>query len=312
MYENPLLVIVGPTAVGKTALGIELAKRLGGEIISGDALQVYQGFDIGTAKVTEEERQEITHHFIDTLPPDASYSVADFKEQALKKIHDIHTAKKLPMIVGGTGLYIQSVVYPYEFTDQGSSPELRKRLEKEAERFGQEQLHQRLQAIDQEAAKRIHPNNVRRVIRALEIYEMTNETPTAQLRKQSTDYRFPTLLVGLTMERATLYQTINQRVEQMVEEGLFDEVKDLLDRGYKNTQAMQAIGYKEIVAYYDGECSKDESIAQLKKNTRRFAKRQLTWFRNKMDVTWFDVTDRPPTQEIANEILPLIAGKLTF
>ncbi|TDQ39725.1 tRNA (adenosine(37)-N6)-dimethylallyltransferase MiaA [Aureibacillus halotolerans] len=312
MEDKPLLVIVGPTAAGKTELGIQLANRLSGEIISGDSIQVYQGLNIGTAKASPAEREDTPHHLIDILPPDASYSVADFKDQALACIDGIHQQSKLPMIVGGTGLYIQSIVYPYEFTEKSGSAEVRLRLEKEGEMIGKEALHKRLADVDPKAAKSIHPNNVRRVIRALEVYETTSERPSDRISRQADAYRYNTFILGLTMDRQELYERINQRVDHMVEEGLFQEVEALFKSGYENCQSMQAIGYKEIVSYFRGDCTQEESIAQLKKNTRRFAKRQLTWFRNKMDVEWIDVTTSRSMSKIADEILPSIAGKLRF
>jgi tRNA dimethylallyltransferase len=305
-----LVVIIGPTAVGKTKLSIELAKRLNGEIISGDSMQVYKGMDIGTAKIKPEEMEGIPHHLIDIKEPAESFSVAEFQQMVRPLISEITKRDKLPMIVGGTGLYIQSVIYDYQFSDAPSDDNYRRRLEKFAQERGVVALHEKLKKIDPYSAERIHPNNVRRVIRAMEIFYCTGKTMTEWQKQQTPDLLYDVALVGLTMEREQLYRRINERVDQMMAEGLLDEVKTLYESGVRDCQSIQAIGYKEIYEYLDGYISLEEAIEQLKQNSRRYAKRQLTWFRNKMPVQWFDMTDLENFSTKVEEILHYIAGKL--
>ncbi|MEH7226114.1 tRNA (adenosine(37)-N6)-dimethylallyltransferase MiaA [Bacillus sp. JJ1566] len=308
--KEKLVVLIGPTAVGKTKLSIELAKKLNAEIISGDSMQIYKGMDIGTAKVSFDEMEGIPHHLIDIKEPHESFSVAEFQAVVRNLISDIHSRGKLPMIVGGTGLYIQSVIYDYQFTDDASNPEYRNNLEQQVAEHGVGSLYQELKEIDPESAERIHPNNVRRVIRALEIYKTTGKTMTEYMEEQQQELIFDVALVGLTMEREKLYERINKRVDLMVESGLLDEVSTFYSQGLRDCQSIQAIGYKELYGYLDGSLSLEAAINQLKQNTRRYAKRQLTWFRNKMDVKWFDMTAKNEFQEKFNEIYKYIAGKL--
>lgn len=286
---DKLIVIVGPTAVGKTKLSIDLAKRLPAEIISGDSMQVYKGMDIGTGKVTEEEASGIPHYMIDIKEPDESFSAAQFQELVQHHIREINARGKIPILVGGSGLYIQGVLYDYTFPikrDENVTKKLEKRLEKE----GIDALYNELQRVDFEQAQKIHPNNYRRVIRALEIYETTGMTMSEIHKKQKKTPKYNHYLIGLEMDRETLYNQINLRVDKMIEDGLVEEVKRLLDKGYENTQAMQAIGYKEIVPYLKGETDLHTAVEILKRNTRRFAKRQYTWFKNKLDVHWYTLT----------------------
>lgn len=305
-----LLVIIGPTAVGKTKLSIELAKRFNGEIISGDSMQVYKGMDIGTAKITEAEKEGIPHYLIDIKQPDAPFNAAEFQERADAIIRDIHSRGKLPVIVGGTGLYIQSVIYDYHFSEAPSDPGYREKLERQVKEEGIEPVYAKLISIDPESAERIHPNNVRRVIRALEIYHCTGATMSEQLAEQPTELKYNTVLIGLTMEREKLYERINQRVEMMTSLGLVEEVRSFYEQGLRNCQSIQAIGYKELYDYFDGSKTKEEALESLKQNSRRYAKRQLTWFRNKMDVTWFDMTEVENFPKKLEEISVFIAGKL--
>ncbi|WP_183252204.1 tRNA (adenosine(37)-N6)-dimethylallyltransferase MiaA [Anoxybacteroides tepidamans] len=305
-----LVVLIGPTAVGKTKMSIELAKRLNAEIISGDSMQVYKGMDIGTAKITREEMEEIPHHLIDMKDPDESFSVAEFQQLARALIREITRRGKLPMIVGGTGLYIQSVIYDYRFSDAPSDETYRQHLYRIAEEKGEMTLYEILKDIDPESAERIHHRNVRRVIRALEIYHCTGKTMTEWQQTQTPELLYDVAIIGLTMEREQLYRRINERVDQMMAAGLLEEVKSLYNRGIRDCQSIQAIGYKEIYAYLDGQLSFEEAIEQLKQNSRRYAKRQLTWFRNKMPVRWFDVTDPAKFTEKRDEILQYIEGKL--
>ncbi|MBY0099294.1 tRNA (adenosine(37)-N6)-dimethylallyltransferase MiaA [Mesobacillus maritimus] len=309
--KEKLFVLIGPTAVGKTKLSIELARRFNGEIISGDSMQIYKGMDIGTAKITEEEMEGIPHHLIDIKDPDEPFSVAEFQELVRGKITEISSRKKLPMIVGGTGLYIQSVLYDYQFTEAASDHEFRMKLEQLAEEKGNLELHQRLKKVDPESAERIHPNNLRRVIRALEVYHCTGKTMTAYQQEQQPELLYDTCLVGLTMEREVLYNRINKRVDLMMEQGLVEEVKDLYDRGIRDCQSIQAIGYKELYEYFDGRVTLQEAVENLKQNSRRYSKRQLTWFRNKMDVEWFEILSMANANEKKfAEISNYIEGKL--
>ncbi len=310
MKKENLVVLIGPTSVGKTQLSIELAKKLNAEIISGDSMQIYKGMDIGTAKITKQEMDGIPHHLIDIKEPHESFSVAEFQTIVRKLITDIHKRGKLPMIVGGTGLYIQSVIYDYQFTDEASDPKYRALLEQQLEENGVEPLFQELKQIDPKSAERIHPNNSRRVIRALEICKTTGKTMTEYMEEQQQELIYEVALVGLTMERESLYDRINKRVDVMVESGLLDEVSFFFQQGLRDCQSIQAIGYKEIYSYLEGKVSLEEAINQLKQNTRRYAKRQLTWFRNKMDVQWFDMTGKTDLNEKFNEIYKYIAGKL--
>ncbi|RAK23468.1 tRNA dimethylallyltransferase [Anoxybacillus vitaminiphilus] len=305
-----LVVIIGPTAVGKTKLSIELAKRLNGEIISGDSMQVYKGMDIGTAKIKPEEMEGIPHHLIDIKEPTEPFSVAEFQQMARPLISEITKRGKLPIIVGGTGLYIQSVIYDYRFSAAPSDDSYRRKLETFAQERGAIALYEKLKEIDPHSAERIHPNNVRRVIRALEIFHCTGQTMTEWQKQQTPDLLYDVALVGLTMEREQLYRRINERVDQMMAEGLLDEVKTLYESGVRDCQSIQAIGYKEIYEYLDGRISLAEAVEQLKQNSRRYAKRQLTWFRNKMPVQWFDMTDISDFSRKVEEILYYIAGKL--
>lgn len=308
--KEKLVVLIGPTAVGKTKMSIELAKRLDAEIISGDSMQIYKGMDIGTAKITPAEMQGIPHHLIDIKDPEDSFSVAEFQQLVRPLIREITRRGKLPMIVGGTGLYIQSVLYDYQFTDAPSDEGYRQKLRKLVEENGEMALFHMLKAVDEESAARIHPNNVRRVIRALEIYHCTGKTMSEWQKTQTPELLYDAAIIGLTMEREQLYRRINERVEQMIANGLLDEVKALYDKGLSDCQSIQAIGYKELYAYFAGAISLKEAIEQLKQNSRRYAKRQLTWFRNKLPVRWFDMTDSEKFDETREEILQYIEGKL--
>jgi tRNA dimethylallyltransferase len=308
--KRKLVVIIGPTAVGKTKLSIDLAHRLNGEVISGDSMQIYKNMDIGTAKINEDEMNGIRHHLIDIKNPDEDYSVAEFQATVRPLIEEITNKGKTPMIVGGTGLYIQSVLYDYQFTENPSDPEFRSKLEKDLIEKGELALHQILEEIDTEAASKIHPNNSRRVIRALEIYHCTNKTMSEYISSQEQELLYDVALIGLTMDREVLYDRINHRVDLMVNQGLIEEVKQLYNLGIRNTQAIQAIGYKEIYDYFDGKITYTDAITLLKQNSRRYAKRQLTWFRNKMDVKWFDMTPPIKHDKKVDEIFTYIAGKL--
>ncbi|MBP1080101.1 tRNA (adenosine(37)-N6)-dimethylallyltransferase MiaA [Bacillus capparidis] len=310
--KEKVAVLIGPTAVGKTNLSVQLADMLDAEIISGDSMQVYKQMNIGTAKITAEEMQGISHHLIDIKEPCESFSAAEFQELARKKISEISSRGKLPMIVGGTGLYIEAVLSDYSFTVESGDPLFRKNLEKTAQEKGNMYLYHLLAERDPESAKNIHPNNVRRVVRALEVLHTTGRTKTDQTANQKSGYLYDTALVGLTMEREQLYDRINRRVDQMMVDGLLEEVRGFYQDGLTNCQSIQAIGYKEFYTYLDGDISIEEAVAALKQNSRRYAKRQLTWFRNKMEVQWFDMSDPLDFEKKKHEIFSYIAGKLKF
>jgi tRNA dimethylallyltransferase len=308
--KQNVLVIIGPTAVGKTKLSIEMAKRYNGEIISGDSMQIYRGMDVGTAKITKEEMEDIPHHLIDIKEPFESFSVAEFQELVRAKIAEIAKKGKLPIIVGGTGLYIQSVIYDYQFSDVSGDEAYRLQLEERVKEVGNEALHEELKEIDPGSAAQIHPNNVRRVIRALEIYHLTGKTMQEYQSHQQPDLLYNTAIVGLTMDRDQLYERINLRVDIMMDEGLLPEVKALYQQGLRECQSIQAIGYKEIYEYLDGKVTLNEAVENLKQNSRRYAKRQLTWFRNKMKVEWFDVSNVNNFSKKIAEISQYVEGKL--
>jgi tRNA dimethylallyltransferase len=308
--KEKLLVIVGPTAVGKTALSIELAKDFSGEVISGDSMQVYRGMDIGTAKISQQEMEGIPHYLIDTHDPDEPFSVAQFQREVEKLITDINQRGKLPMIVGGTGLYIQSVIYQYHFSEAGQNLDLRNELDEFAAERGNIALHDRLRQIDPVTADRLHPNDVKRVMRAIEIFHLTGTT-MAEYQKRAKQSPYQLCLIGLTMEREKLYEGINHRVEIMLAQGLVDEVKRLLNMGFsRKLVSMQAIGYKEMIEYIEGRLSYEEAVELLKKNSRNFAKRQLTWFRSMPDLHWFDVTDRSSWPMHVENIRSFVAGMI--
>lgn len=304
-----VIVVVGPTAVGKTKTSIEIAKKFNGEIINGDSTQVYRDLNIGTAKITEAEMDGITHHLIDMKNPDESFSVAEFQGLVREKIHEINEAGKTPIIVGGTGLYIQSVLYDYEFSEASSNDKLRMELENFAKEHGNEALHHKLKEIDIKSAETIHPNNVRRVIRAIEVFEESGVPFSEYLEKQKRELLYDATMIGLTMERDVLYDRINYRVEKMMEEGLLEEVRSLYDRGYRDCQALHAIGYRELYDYLEGRLRMEQAIEAIQQNTRRYAKRQFTWFRNKMDITWFDMTSEDKIQQILQYLEEKLEGK---
>ena len=291
--KQPLIIIAGPTAVGKTALSVALAKRIGGEIVSADSMQVYRGMDIGTAKVTKEETCGVPHHLIDVLDPKDPFNVMTFRSMVKDAIRGIASRGSVPVLVGGTGFYIQSVLYDVQFEEDASSEELRKELEQEADVLGAEKMHERLRALDPDAAEAIHPNNIKRVVRALEYCLSTGRKISVHNREQrerTSPYSF--LFYVLTMDRAALYQRIDLRVDQMMEQGLLAEVKRLRDEGVTSDMvSMQGLGYRQIFDYLEGIATLEEAVERIKRETRHFAKRQLTWFRREPDARWINVSE---------------------
>ena len=306
---KPVIVIAGPTASGKTELSVRLAGRVNGEIISADSMQIYKYMDIGTAKPNAAEMSGIRHYLIDEVLPDTEFSVARYRELALKYISGILSSGRQPVIAGGTGLYINSLIYNINFSETVIDQELRDRLKKEALEKGNRHLYEKLLEIDPESASRIHENDIKRIIRAIEVYEHTGKTISLhrQLsRLEPPPYRY--LIFGLRWEREKLYKRIEQRVDLMLEKGLLDEVKGLVKMGYdKNAVAMQGLGYKEILAYLRGECTLDEAIYILKRDTRHYAKRQLTWFRRIEGIRWLDIDENTDVAEQAKKVADCIA-----
>ncbi len=307
--NKPFIVaIVGPTASGKTELGVTLAKAIDGEVISGDSMQVYQGMDIGTAKVTPDEMDGIPHHLIDILKPDETYSAYDFQQQAQQLITDITTRGKVPIIVGGTGLYIQSVIYDYQFDRETISPETEQRVAEQMAKlksYTNEAIHDYLGTFDPISQREIHPNNRKRVERAISYYLSTKKVLSNRKKSTQLTENYDTLLVGIKMSRDTLYSRINSRVDMMLSHGLLDEVQELIELGYESCQSMQAIGYKEIIPVIKNEMPLDEAITLLKQHSRNYAKRQMTWFTNKLNVHWLD-REKMSLTSMLSELKPLI------
>lgn len=302
--KSPLICIVGPTAVGKTEIAIHLAQHLDAEIVSLDSRQIYREMDIGTAKPTPDQRGAVPHHLIDCVDVDQSFSVAEYQLLADRTIKEIQERGKRTMAVGGAGLYFRGIIDGL-FDGPGADAEIRAKLQREAEEHGNVALHEQLRRCDPETADRVHPNNRVKVIRALEVYELTGK-PISVLQQQwkRNKPRYPFRAFGLNMPREMLYQRIEERVDQMVEVGLIEEVKGLLDQGYpRNCVAMQSFGYKELIEYLDGKRTLDEGIALLKQNTRRFAKRQLTWFCNDLRIEWLDISQFSSIDGIVDNLL---------
>lgn len=301
-----LVILTGPTAVGKTALSVALAKKIGGEIISADSMQVYRGMDIGSAKVTAEEMQGVPHFLIDEFDPAEEFHVVRFQEYAKRYIREIQERGHIPILVGGTGFYIQAVLYDIDFTENGSDHSYREELEALAEEHGAEYLHTMLAAVDPASAETIHANNVKRVIRALEFYRETGERISEhneEERRKTSPYQFAYFVLNDARDR--IYANIDRRVDLMLEHGLVEEVRHLQAQGCtRDMVSMQGLGYKEILDYLDGRCSYEEAVRVLKRDTRHFAKRQLTWFRRERDVIWVD------KQEIGYEPEQLLAYML--
>lgn len=307
--KEKLVAIVGPTAVGKSKIAVEIAGRIGGEIISADSMQVYKGMDIGTAKLHPHEMLAssgvmVPHHLLDILEPDQDFSAAQFQEMARRLISEVNERGLIPILVGGTGLYVQTVIDQYRFDKMKVDPDLRRRLFAEAETRGKDYLYKKLEEIDPASAKKIHKNDLKRVIRALEVFYQTGSPISSRhILDRQRDSLYNLAFIGLWMDRNALYQRINERVDKMIEQGLVAEVKNLLAQGYyPNLNSMQGLGYKQISQYLLGRCTLEEAIANLKRDTRRFAKRQLTWFKRDSRIKWFKVEPENNTNKLVQEI----------
>lgn len=298
-----VIVVIGPTSVGKTKMGVELAKALNGEVISGDSMQIYKRMDIGTAKVTHQEMEGIVHHCIDIKEPDETYSVKEFQDTVRKLIEDISERKKIPIIVGGTGLYIKAALYDYEFHETEDDHDS---FRKKYQDYDNQSLYDHLYQIDKATAITLHPNNRQRVLRAIEIYEQTGQKKSEALASQTHTCLYNAYFVGLTLERSLLYERINQRVEIMKDNGLQREVFQLYQAGLKReNQSMKAIGYKEWFDYFENQISLEDVYENIKKHSRQYAKRQYTWFKNQFNVHWYDVNLKQfslTVQEVLNDI----------
>lgn len=282
-----VIVVIGPTSVGKTKMGVALAKKLNGEVISGDSMQVYRQMDIGTAKVTIEEMEGVTHHCIDILDPKDQYSVHDFQQTVRKQITEITNRGHVPIIVGGTGLYIKAALYDYTFSEMENNHD---EINKKYRDYTNEQLYDHLKQIDEESAEILHFNNRRRVLRAIEIYEQTGQKKSEIINEQEHICLYDAYFVGLTLPRELLYERINLRVDLMMKNGLQGEMESLIKQGLtRENQSMKAIGYKEWFDYFEGKCDLNEVSENIKKHSRQYAKRQYTWFKNQFDVHWYDV-----------------------
>ncbi len=288
--KKPMIVLTGPTAVGKTKLSIALAKAVNGEIISADSMQVYKHMDIGSAKITQQQMQGVRHHLIDVLEPWEEFNVVVFKQMCEEALKGIYERGHIPIVTGGTGFYIQALLRDIDFTENEENTEYRQYLEALAQKEGAEYLHQMLEEVDEPAAKAIHVNNVKRTIRALEFYKLTGERISDHNEKEKQkESAYLSSYFVLNDERSCLYERIEERVDEMLDQGLVEEVKALREMGMTaNMVSMQGLGYKEILAFLEGEISLDEAIYRIKRDTRHFAKRQLTWFRREQDVIWID------------------------
>lgn len=310
MKKTPIIILTGPTAVGKTALSINLSKELDAQIISADSMQIYKYMDIGSAKVTEEEMDGVKHYLVDEVDPDYAFSVSEFQDRAGKYIEEINEKGKKVLVTGGTGLYLNSLIYNMDFAKSDADNELREKLRAELEENGIDYMHNKLRELDEESATRIHKNNTKRVIRALEV-----ALSGKKMNDFSNDLKFndkyePVIIV-LNRNREHLYQRINKRVDIMMESGLIEEVKSLLNRGYtKDMISMQGIGYKEIIKYLDGEYELDEAVEIIKRDSRRYAKRQLTWFRRYENAKWFDLDTYSDSQVLKDDIIKYIENVL--
>ena len=304
MKKEKVIVICGPTASGKTALSIELAKKINGEIVSCDSMQIYKDMNIGTAKPSIEEMQGIKHYMIDIISPDERYSVADYKKQAKEAIKEILSKGKVPIVVGGTGLYVDSLIYEIDYPEIEFDEKYREELDQEVEERGLEALYEKAKEIDEEAIKKISPNDKKRILRILEIYHATGKNKTEQEKEsRKTPVEFDYKVFALNMDREKLYDRINKRVDIMIENGLIEEVENIYKKYNKFPTAMQGLGYKEVVQYLEKRLTKEEMIEKIKQETRKFAKRQLTWFRKNKETIWLNAEDT-----IQNNIKIILEG----
>lgn len=301
----PLVVVLGPTATGKSELAVELALRLGGEIVSADSVQVYKYLDIGTARITPLQQKGVPHHLLGCLEPDEEFTVAQFQQLARERIKEIGGRERLPFLVGGTGLYIQAVIDPYEFPPQHGLETVRKNLRSCIEAGKGAELYTELQRIDPGAARRIHPNDYQRLIRALEVYRLTNRPISSyQAKETAPSLRYDLAMIGLDRDRADLYRSIDLRVETMFRDGLVDEVRHLLDQGFQSgLKPLQTLGYRQVISYLNGEGDLDAAISLTKQATRNYAKRQLTWFRRDPRIRWFTLTEETHPEIVCDEIV---------
>ncbi len=307
--DRKSIIIVGPTAVGKTEYAIEIAKHCGGEIVSADSMQIYKGFDIGSAKPTEEELSQAKHHLIDIIDPKTDFSVAEYQKMAADVINSLFDRDVTPVIAGGTGLYVNSLIYDMDFSHTGKQDHIRKKLEREADLLGNDHLHKMLEKQDPEAAKRLHPNNLKRVIRALELIETSDGESSLRSFEESfkPNKLMNPIIIFLNRDREELYDRINSRVDILLESGLVREVEDLKDSGLSNENiSMKGIGYKEIAGFIDGEYDLDHAIYLTKRNSRRYAKRQITWFNRYPDAHRFNLSDYGSKEEVLTYICKVI------
>lgn len=307
---TPLIILTGPTAVGKTDLSIQLAKAVDAEIVSADSMQIYKYMDIGSAKVTEEEMQGVKHYLVDEIEPDMPFSVSEYKRMAEEYIDEISSRGKNVIVTGGTGLYLNSLIYDMDFGKSDANQELREELNKELEENGPAYMYEKLVSLDKEAAERIHPNNTKRVIRAIEV-AMSGEKMNDFSKDLRYNKKYRPIIIVLNRDRQALYDRINLRVDIMLKNGLIEEVKGLLEKGYtKDMISMQGIGYKEIIKYFDGEYTLDESIEIIKRDSRRYAKRQLTWFRRYEDAKWFEIDKFDSAEELKDAVVSYVKEML--
>lgn len=307
---TPLIILTGPTAVGKTDLSIQLAKAVDAEIVSADSMQIYKYMDIGSAKVTEEEMQGVKHYLVDEIEPDMPFSVSEYKRMAEEYIDEISSRGKNVIVTGGTGLYLNSLIYNMDFGKSDANQELREELNKELEENGPTYMYEKLVSLDKDAAERIHPNNTKRVIRAIEV-AMSGEKMNDFSKDLRYNEKYRPIIIVLNRDRQALYDRINLRVDIMLKNGLIEEVKGLLEKGYtKDMISMQGIGYKEIIKYFDGEYTLDEAIEIIKRDSRRYAKRQLTWFRRYEDAKWFEIDKFDSAEELKDAVVSYVKEML--
>lgn len=310
MQKTPLIILTGPTAVGKTDLSIKLSKELNAEIISADSMQIYKYMDVGSAKVTKEEMDGVCHYLIDEVTPDYSFSVSEFQERANNYIKEITDKGKNVLVTGGTGLYLNSLIYNMDFAKSDANEELREQLRLELEENGIDYMHNKLRELDSDAADRIHKNNTKRVIRALEV-ALSGKKMNDFSNDLKINEKYKPIIIVLNREREHLYKRIDKRVDIMMENGLIEEVKNLLNMGYtKDMISMQGIGYKEIIKYLEGEYELDEAIEIIKRDSRRYAKRQLTWFRRYDDAKWFNLDEYNDSEILKQDIISYIEKML--